>query len=73
VTVTGVRKDPDGSYDVLGTKAGAQVMYDVSADLKRFTANTGGHGGGAGHGVDGPSSGTSGSSGTSSSSGSSGA
>ena len=33
VTVTSVRKDPDGSYDVLGTKAGAQVMYNVSADL----------------------------------------
>ena len=37
VTVTEVRKDPDGSYDVLGTKAGAQVFYDVSADLKTFT------------------------------------
>jgi hypothetical protein len=45
VTVTDVRKDPDGSYDVYGTKAGAQVAYDVSADLKTFTARTGGPGG----------------------------
>jgi hypothetical protein len=44
VTVTSVRKDPDGSYDVLGTKSGAEVFYDVSADLKTFTLNT--HGGG---------------------------
>jgi hypothetical protein len=48
VTVTSVRKDPDGSYDVLGTKAGAQVMYDVSTDLKTVTQNTGG----GGHGGD---------------------
>jgi hypothetical protein len=52
VTVTSVRKDPDGSYDVLGTKAGANVMFDVSADLKTFTENAGrgggGHGGGRG-------------------------
>jgi hypothetical protein len=40
VTVTSVRKDPDGSYDVLGTKAGANVFYDVTADLKTFTLNT---------------------------------
>jgi hypothetical protein len=40
VTVTSVRKDPDGSYDVLGTKAGANVMYDVSADLSTFTQST---------------------------------
>ena len=47
VTVTSVRKDPDGSYDVLGTKSGSQVMYEVSKDLKTITANTfgGGHGG----------------------------
>ncbi|MEP6631803.1 MAG: hypothetical protein ABJA89_15145, partial [Lapillicoccus sp.] len=37
VTVTSVRKDPDGSYDVLGTKAGAPVMFDVSADLATVT------------------------------------
>ncbi len=40
ITVTSVRKDPDGSYDVVGTKSGATVMYDVSADLKTFTQNT---------------------------------
>ena len=34
VTVQSVRKDPDGSYDVLGTKGGEQVMVEVSADLK---------------------------------------
>ena len=52
VTVTSVQKDPDGSYDVYGTKAGAQVAYDVSADLSTFTARTGGPGGGGrgGHG-----------------------
>jgi hypothetical protein len=49
VTVTSVRKDPDGSYDVLGTKAGANVMYDVSADLATVSqAQTGGKGGGRG-------------------------
>jgi hypothetical protein len=42
VTVTGVRKDPDGSYDIDGTKAGAQVMYDVSADLATFTERAAG-------------------------------
>ncbi len=40
VTVTSVRKDPDGSYDVFGTKAGAQVMLEASADLKTITQNT---------------------------------
>ena len=40
VTVTSVRKDPDGSYDVLGTKAGSNVMFDVSADLATITQNT---------------------------------
>jgi hypothetical protein len=39
VTVTSVRKDPDGSYDVFGTKAGRHVMYDVSADLSSITQN----------------------------------
>ncbi|MGB4808902.1 MAG: hypothetical protein WBP39_05310 [Candidatus Phosphoribacter baldrii] len=48
VTVTEVRKDPDGSYDVLGTKAGAPVMFDVSADLATITENVGGPGGGHG-------------------------
>lgn len=44
VTVTSVRKDPDGSYDVFGTKAGAGVMLEVSKDLKTITTNTGGGG-----------------------------
>ena len=49
VTVTSVRMDPDGSYDVFGTKAGANVMLEVSKDLKTITTNTGGgHGGGEG-------------------------
>jgi hypothetical protein len=41
VTVTSVRKDPDGSYDVFASKAGAEVRYEVSADLKTVTADTG--------------------------------
>jgi hypothetical protein len=48
ITVTSVRKDPDGSYDALGTKAGANVMVDVSADLTTVTVNTGGPQGGHG-------------------------
>jgi hypothetical protein len=48
ITITSVRKDPDGSYDVLGTKDGSNVMFDVSSDLKTFTQNTGGAG--KGHG-----------------------
>ncbi len=40
-----MRKDPDGSYDAIGTKAGAPVFFDVSADLKTVTAATGGPGG----------------------------
>jgi len=46
VTITTVRKDPDGSYDALGTDAnGNNVFYNVSADLKTITANTGHPGG----------------------------
>ena len=42
VTVTSVRKDPDGSYDAFGTDAnGNPVFYDVSANLKTITANAG--------------------------------
>ncbi len=63
-TITAVRKDPDGSYDALGTKAGAPVFFDVSADLKTVTANTGGPGGGHG-GPGGPGAGTGSQSGTS--------
>jgi hypothetical protein len=40
VTVTSVRKDPDGSYDVFGSTSGSQVMYDVSADLGTITQNS---------------------------------
>ncbi|MGV8849267.1 MAG: hypothetical protein ACOH16_06955 [Propionibacteriaceae bacterium] len=54
VTVTSVRKDPDGSYDVLGTKAGAKVMYDVSPDLATVTQAQGGKGGGGGASKDTP-------------------
>jgi pectate lyase len=45
ITVTSVQKDPDGSYDVHGTKAGAQVMVEVSKDLKTIEVRTGGPGG----------------------------
>ena len=45
VSITAVRKDPDGSYDAIGTKAGAPVFFDVSADLKTVIAATGGPGG----------------------------
>src|SRR3954468_7497356 len=37
VTVTRVQKDPDGSYDVFGTKSDSQVRYEASADLKTIT------------------------------------
>jgi len=50
VTVTSVRKDPDGSYDVFGTRSGAGVMLEVSKDLKTVTADAGGHRGGGRHG-----------------------
>ncbi|MBC9956848.1 hypothetical protein [Yimella sp. cx-51] len=42
ITVTEVRKDPDGSYDVLATKSGNRVMYEVSKDLKTISERTGG-------------------------------
>lgn len=41
VTVSTVRKDADGSYDVLGTKGGSPVFYDVSKDLSSITERTG--------------------------------
>ncbi|MDF2093718.1 hypothetical protein P0Y31_15315 [Knoellia sp. 3-2P3] len=50
VTVQSVRKDPDGSYDVLGTKDGTRVMLEVSKDLKTIETRTGGPGGHGGHG-----------------------
>ena len=48
VTVTSVRKDPDGSYDVFGTTSGSPVMLEVSKDLKTITVNTHGPGNGPG-------------------------
>jgi hypothetical protein len=50
ITVSSVRKDPDGSYDVRGTKNGANVFYDVSADLNTITLNSGEGGNGHGRG-----------------------
>ena len=50
VTVTEVRKDADGSFDALGTKAGARVMVEVSKDLKTVEVRTGGPGGRGDHG-----------------------
>ena len=50
VTIDTVRKDPDGSYDALGTKDGSPVFFDVSADLATITQNTGGPGAMGGHG-----------------------
>jgi hypothetical protein len=37
VSVTTVQKDADSSYDVEGTRAGAAVRFDISADLKTIT------------------------------------
>jgi len=48
VTVQRVQKDPDGSYDVIGTKDGSPVMLEVSKDLKTIQTRTGGPGGGRG-------------------------
>ncbi len=52
VKITTVRKDTDGSYHALGTKAdGTNVMYEVSTDLATITEAVGhGHGPGGGHG-----------------------
>ncbi|CCH73482.1 exported hypothetical protein [Nostocoides australiense Ben110] len=47
-SITEVRKDPDGSYDALGTKDGSPVFFEVSADLATITENTGGGMGGHG-------------------------
>ena len=48
VTISSVRKDPDGSYDVFGTRSGSPVMLEVSKDLKTITVNTHGPGNGPG-------------------------
>lgn len=37
VTVESVQKDPDGSYDVRGSKDGDRLMLEVSADLQDIT------------------------------------
>ena len=50
ITVNQVQKDPDGSYDVDGTKDGSAVRLDVSSDLKTITEGKGGRGGKSGHG-----------------------
>ncbi|WP_394274741.1 hypothetical protein [Luteococcus sp.] len=50
ITVTSVEADPDGSYDVHGTKDGKRVMVEVSKDLKTIEVRTGGPGEG-GHGA----------------------
>jgi len=54
VSVQGVRQDPDGSYDVLGTKGGSPVMLQVSKDLKTITEGQGGPGGPGGPSYDAP-------------------
>lgn len=43
-TIEKVLQDEDGSYDVLATKSGDRVMYEVSKDLKTITERTGGPG-----------------------------
>ena len=40
ITVESVQKDEDGSYDVHGTKDGAKVMVEVSADLATVEVRT---------------------------------
>lgn len=37
-TITEVQKDPDNSYDAMGTKDGKRVAFDVSSDLGTITA-----------------------------------
>ncbi len=51
VTVVGVRKDADGSFDVFGTKSGDRVMFEVSADLQTITESAGRAGGPGGMGA----------------------
>ena len=55
VTVQRVQKDPDGSYDVIGTKDNNPVMLEVSKDLKTIQTRTGGGPGGPGGGQPAPS------------------
>ena len=44
VSIEQVRKDPDGSYDALGTKAGQRVHVEVSKDFATVQVRTGGPG-----------------------------
>lgn len=44
VTIEAIRKAPDNSYRVLGTKDGNRVMYGVSADLATVTEHQRGSG-----------------------------
>ena len=62
ITVSSVQKDPDGSYDVHGTKAGARVMVEVSKDLATIEVRTGGPGQGGRGGSRGPGASSSGAS-----------
>jgi hypothetical protein len=55
VTIQRVQKDPDGSYDVIGTKDNTPVMLEVSKDLKTIQTRTGGPGGGRDGGQPAPS------------------
>lgn len=53
ITVDEVVKDADGSFDVMGTKAGERVRVEVSKDYATVTVDTAGRGmgghGGRGH------------------------
>ncbi len=51
VSVTRVWKDADGSFDVMGTTNGRNVMLEVSADLKTITQGVRGVGHDGGHGA----------------------
>src|SRR5215475_1752009 len=37
VTVSSVRKDPDGSYEVAGRKDAATLFYNLTSDIKTST------------------------------------
>jgi hypothetical protein len=41
ISVEAVMKDPDGSYDVMGTRDGSPVMLEVSADLGTISERAG--------------------------------
>lgn len=58
VTLTEVVKDPDGSFDARGTKAGQPIMFEVSADHQTVTTGPAGGGRGDGKGRQGTPPGT---------------